>query len=262
MTNEPNENQTPQEQPEANEQAQPAPEQPAPEQPAQPVQETQAPPASPGGEMGKKIQDMANRQVGGFSLCKIIALGGAALLFLSFFLPWWGFSQESKKPDGNITSDVRRAANEELSEAGRDAADYLKMFSSDALIDFGKDMAKDGKASISAYGFDMGRGIVTFIFSFLIAGAVAAVMFVKPIQQFGMFLLLLAGVLALVVFILTLTVWFFSPGDNVNNALGEIDQGVSFGTFVALLGSLGVLAGAGYEGLMGTLGFIKAQKPA
>jgi hypothetical protein len=272
MTNDPNENRGPEEQ---NDQTTPqqgdAPEQAQGQPPQQPEQdqtppagttpetppEPQAPAAAPqagqpaGGEMGKKIEEMANMQIGGFSLCKIVALGGAALLFLSFFLPWWGISMERNENPGDLSREELTDASNEFNEAMKGNRDFYTSVLDD----------DDDDGSQSAFGWDLGRGIVTFIFSFIIAGAVAAVMFVPAVRPFSMFLLLLAGVLAFVVFILTLTVWFGTPGDNVDNVLGEIDQGVSFGTFVALLGSLAVLAGAGYEGVTGLLGFLKA-KPA
>jgi hypothetical protein len=190
--------------------------------------------------MGKKIEEMANMQIGGFSLCKIVALGGAALLFLSFFMPWWGISIERK--GDNATADLAR-------EESLEAARYRAFLG-------GKD-----EISESAWGWDFSRAIVTFVFSFLIAGAVAAVMLVPQIRPYGMFMLLFAACLALVVFIMSLTVWFGTPGDNLTGGGVEVAQGVSVGPFIALLGSLAVLAGAGYEGVIGLLGFLKA-KPA
>jgi hypothetical protein len=231
MTNENNENQTPQDEPQSQPETQ-ASQEPAPQQPAAPVQQTQASTGG-GGEVGKKIQDMANMQVGGFSLCKIIALAGAGLLFLSFFLPWWG--QDAEKIDGG---------NDQLAGLMQEAGPSEDDFSG------------------SAYGWDMGRAITTFIFSFLIAGSVLAVMFVEPVKPYAMFILGFATILAFVVFILTLTVWFGTPGDTIKMPGFEIDRGVSFGTFVALFGALGVLAGAGYEAVMGMMGFFKAQQAA
>ncbi len=267
MTNENNENQTPQDEPQSPPEAQ-ASQEPAPQQPAAPAQQTQAPsPTTGGGDVGKKIQDMANMQVGGFSLCKVVALAGASLLFLSFFLPWWGLSVETKEVKFQDLSEDEKKELEDDSkdyqDAQKDQRDFMEdVFSREDGRDFFEDLQKNNEASISAFGWDLSRGIVTFIFSFLIGGAVAAVMFVKPLQPFGMFVLLLAAILAFVVFILTLTVWFGTPGQNLDNILVEIDQGVSFGTFVALLGALGVLAGAGYEAVMGMMGFFKAQQAA
>lgn len=267
MTNENNENQTPQDEPQSPPETEThASQEPAPQQPAAPVQQTQAPSPGGGGDVGKKIQDMANMQVGGFSLCKIVALGGAALLFLSFFLPWWGISQEEVK-------DVKRSdVQDELKEAndyGTETFDFMgDVFSTKALRKFGEEYGKEKEASLSAFGWNLSRGIVTFIFSFLIAGAIVVTMFVPAVRAFAPFILLVAVILAFVVFILTLTVWFGTPGKDLDyvsmslTEIAEIDQGVSFGTFVAMLGALGVLAGAGYEAVMGMMGFLKAQQSA
>lgn len=212
MTNDPNENRGPEEQndqtapqqgdaPEqaegqppqqpAGEQTPPAgttPETP-PEQPAQSPEPQAGQPA--GGEMGKKIEEMANMQIGGFSLCKIVALGGAALLFLSFFLPWWGISVEERKPGDDVSADARAAARQDRDAARLDAVSYM---SPKQIAELSKDMAKDDKGSLSLYGWNLGGGIVTFIFSLLILGILVALMFVPALKPFAMFGLLLGCV--------------------------------------------------------------------
>ncbi|MFP4353813.1 MAG: hypothetical protein ACLFUJ_01725 [Phycisphaerae bacterium] len=243
-----------------------------------------APPAAPAGDnapardksAGAKAKanefygKATTMQLGGFSLMKIVAAAGGILLFLSFFLPWWGMGLEFDKVDAgdvsNARSEYQKVFDGDASDD--DKADANWVFSV-AGLEEAQEMGKaQGKVnanesvdySWSAFGWDLTRGIVTFIFALEILVLVGLTILIPSARRVGFALLLPAALLAFVVLILTLTVWFGTPGDNEGEKFIDLYAGVSFGTFVAMFGAIGVMVGAGLEGVFSLLGFIKGSK--
>ncbi len=198
-----------------------------------------------------------------------LAMGGAALMLISFFLPWWSIDlSEGKRPKrGELTDEAARkryendlkayqADVEAAGEAMQDGTDFYR----DAISKSAwRGLNKKGGGSASAFGWNVGSGITAFIFSLLVLPMLIVPMFVPILKKWSWAMAMPAAVMGLIAFILAFVFWLSSPGENVS---GLVEQGVSVGPFIALVGGLAVAGGAGLAGVCGLMGFIKGAKTA
>lgn len=171
-----------------------------------------------------------------WSLC-IVA--GAGLLFLAFFVPWWGIEIDRGK---DASASERREANE-VQE--RNAFWYLQHVRPVSKLD-----DADG---VTLWGWNTGTGITGLVFVILLLPiAVLPLCFklLRPWAWVGRFLAALAGCVMLVMF----AVWFF--GAPSKNASPILYQGLYLGPYLAFLaGGVLVLTGVA-GGAMGLVAFI------
>ena len=182
-------------------------------------------------------------------------LAGAGLVFLAFFLPWWGLTgvPEDRPGMGN-TAQVK---SPEL--LAKNAAWYAKYTvwdrfqnQRDSMLDAARqgENVKIEQVSISLHGWDIGPGVVAFIYFFLVVAIVLGPVFVPMLRPGAWMGYLVSAVVYAGVFGATLISWVIcSPGQDVE---GQLAQGVSVGVWLALFGSV-LAAGAG--GMAGLKGF-------
>jgi len=223
-----------------------------------------APPPGPvlaGGLVGAKA--------GGLSMLKLGVMIGAFLMFLSFFLPWWGIDLGYTPPKQGCTAEQTQKDGDERKELGEVIEEngefYDKVLSKDQIRKLVENSGKavngqKGNWSGSAFGFDFGRGVVSFIFGLLVLALVTPLLFVKFLQKWAWTVMLPAAVMGLVCLILALTVWIGTPGKDVSGATVKWSQGVSIGPFIAMPGAALMAAAAALDGAFGLIGFIRGLK--
>ncbi|MEI7836033.1 MAG: hypothetical protein WCK05_06435 [Planctomycetota bacterium] len=182
-------------------------------------------------------------------------LAGAMLLFVAFFMPWWGLTgmPDDRPGFGNVAQvKVPGLLAKNASWYATYAVWDRFQKQRDATLDAarqGEDV-KIGQVSISLHGWDTGPGVVAFIFFFLAVAIVLGPMFVPVLRPVAWVGYLASGLAYSGVFLATVIGWLFcSPGENV---AGQLAQGVSVGVWFALFGSaLAAAAGtkAGLKGL-------------
>ncbi|TFG87538.1 MAG: hypothetical protein E4H18_03425 [Hyphomicrobiales bacterium] len=221
-------------------------------------------------------------------LWRFVAMGGAALMILSFFLPWWSIDffelKRPQRPELDRAAAMSSAGRETYEDAQKDyekkLAEYKKVDEAfdkqmeslqQATVDtqlFAVDVLSRKaitklnpreKGSATAFGWGPGSGIVTFIFGLIILPLMLVPMFVSILKKWSWAMSMPAAVLGLVVLILSVVFWIGSPGENVS---GMVEQGVSIGPFVALAGGLAAAGGAALTGICGLMGFLKGLKAA
>jgi len=172
------------------------------------------------------------------SLFQLIQLGGAAVLVLAMFLPYWSMT-------GTNDPDADRSDGEEISEILEDNRDwYEDHISKKKLRDYqkgGMGLGKDESVSLTIWGFSTATGWIGFFFGLLIATGVLLPLFIAPLQSWDWILALVAAGLALLVFIMSLLWLLGSPGADVPPIFS---QGNSLGPYVVFLASAAVIAGA------------------
>lgn len=184
-------------------------------------------------------------------------LAGAGLLFLAFFLPWWGLRgvPEDRLLAGDGASKVQKVRAENAPWYATYAVWDKFQKERDSLLDAarkGQDVQLD-QVSVSLFGWNTGPGVVAFIFFFLVIAFVLGPMFVPVLRPVAWIGYLASGVVYAGVFGMTVIRWVIcTPGQDVE---GLLVQGVSVGVWFALLGS--VLASAA-----GTMAGLKALKGA
>jgi hypothetical protein len=185
---------------------------------------------------------------------------GVLLMFLSFFLPWWGVDLHTKAvADVRQQQPMQRDADE-FSRIWKQNDDFYKSMLSDGQRKGWDEFVeaplnRDNSFSTSLFGWDFARGIVTFVLSILAAVLIASQLLVPVLRRGGFALLLSAAALGLVVFILALTVWAGTPGED-SGQLWRIAQGVSAGPILALFGGVVLSAAGGAGGAQGLMGLL------
>ncbi|MBI5725813.1 MAG: hypothetical protein HZA50_17770 [Planctomycetes bacterium] len=233
---------------------------------------------APAAQPGQFLQPgkLPGLNVGGLPILKLAICAGAFLMFLSFFLPWWGAAVTTRSWRDN---DANRQ-NENTQKAGKDLDDFKAAVEGDnefhesvlsksqnerglKVIEDWRREGKAGQSSASAFGWDFARGIVTFIFGLLILLVTVPQLFLRFLARWGWTALLPSAAMGLVVFILALTVWFGTPGRDFKGTYITFVQGVSIGSFLALAGSVFVTAAAAMDGIAGLLRWIRSlNQPA
>jgi hypothetical protein len=216
------------------------------------------------------------------NLWAIILMSTCGVMFVAFFMPWWGMTQKitgpPKRPQG-FDAETRKAYQEALKERQdkrakvvkvlrRNSSWYRNKIGDDRLEDFQStlsDGAKDSsdggsfQATLRLWGWNTGIGITAFVFSLVLLPVAIVPMFVQLLRSWiwiGYFVVAVSG---LVLFILSLVWYFSSPGENVS---GQLWQGVGWypGPYLEILGSLATLAVGVLGGVFGLLSFLKGLK--
>ena len=187
-----------------------------------------------------------------------VGLGSAVVLLVAFFLPWWGISFGSEK-------DFEKMGAEEVMKKGPEAASAIdesflnKMWSEKEREEIAKNAKKDEGLTLTAFGWKFGTGLTGLIFGFLLIGAFLPGRFVPAVAKWEWAGALVAAVLGLILFILSLIVIFGTPGKNVEPFLS---QGISIGPILCLLASLGTIAAGVMVALPAVKGLVKKAKSA
>jgi len=220
---------------------------------------------------------------------KIIGLGGAFIMVVSFFMPWWGMDISYTIPKENDDKE-RKAFDKEckefMSAQKENSSWYIDSISEKNAKTWGEKVAGmfmgggrigrlrglDGdedvaatqpgettKASISSFGWKFAGGILAFIFGLVLMALTIPQLFVKILQRWGWTGTLPAAAMALVVFILGLVFWIASPGKDVSGTLIKFSQGVSIGPFLAFAGGAIATAACTMDGLSGLFAFVRKK---
>lgn len=173
----------------------------------------------------------------------LLMIAGAGLLFLAFFVPWWGIEIESGE-------DASRKEREEASEVqDENFFWYLQHVRPVSKIN-----DSDG---VTLWGWNTGTGITGLVFVFLIlplAILPLCINALKPWAWIGRFLVAIAGCVMLVMF----AIWFFgAPSKNVSPVLS---QGLYLGPYVVFLAAVALLLSGVVGGTLGLVAFLNEFK--
>lgn len=181
----------------------------------------------------------------------ILILVGGAILFLSFFMPWWGYTWEA--PDKDDLKRLSRA----IKTVNKSEDWYDDHGVTEGLEDEREDDNDADEISVWVWGWNSGIGITTFVFSFAVLPLAIVPMFVVPAQKWAWTGSFVCAIFGLVTFILFL-VWFFSsPSENVSPILA---QGVMLGAYMSFIAALLLLTGGIMDGINGVKTVVKARK--
>jgi hypothetical protein len=237
------------------------PDAPTPEEPAN-TSETSPPPAGESivdkvaaDETVQQVRKMAEANDG--MLPKLALIAGGALLFISFFLPWWTFAIEMDQPEG---LDDAKAYGEEMKDFGeimRDNRDFYR--------DLDADEPDEGE-TWWGMGWDFGTGITAFIFSFfvMLAGAASLLIgkLVPAAKKFAWAPTILSALLGFVILLLDVIFILATPGENFSGDFIELDQGISLAPLLVFPVALVVIGASALIALPGLMGLLKGAKPA
>jgi hypothetical protein len=219
-------------------------------------------PTEAAGDPVQQVRKLAEANEG--KLLKLALVAGAAVFFVSFFLPWWTLSAEVDRPKDPSADDAKLLAEEEkeFSDALEDGEDFKEdSFDRRDGLDFYKDLQDEGEASLWGMGWDFGTGITAFIFSFLIVGLAAASlllpMALPSVKPYTWAPLLAAAVLGFIVLLLDVIFIIASPGDNMGGEFHELDQGISIAPLLVFPAAIVVVAAGGIGGVMGLMTMLK-----
>lgn len=181
----------------------------------------------------------------------ILILAGGAILFLSFFMPWWGYSWEN--PDKDSVKKLARAI-----KAVNKSDDWYDDHNVNEAIEDEREDDKDAdEISVWLWGWNSGIGITVFVFSFAVLPLAIVPMFVAPVQKWAWTGSIVCAVFGLITFILFL-VWFFgSPSENVSPILS---QGVLLGAYMSFIAAVLLLTGGIMDGINGVKTIVKTRK--
>jgi hypothetical protein len=200
---------------------------------------------------------------------KFVAMGGALLMVVSFFLPWWGASFTRTVPNGARQIQKSWDEADEFAQTVKDD----KQFHEDAWTDKQKNEQKNKfvqpddrpqpgdtiKWSGSAFGWRFASGIMSFIFGLVLMALIVPQLFVKVLQRWGWTGLLPGAAMALVVFILALVFWIACPGKGYPGTFFRFSQGSSVGPFLALGGALAAAGMCAVDGILGLTAFVRRR---
>lgn len=190
-------------------------------------------------------------------------LAGAFLLFVAFFLPWWGLTGVPEDRPG-FGNGVQVKTPDLLTKNAEWYARYAVwdrfQKQRDAMLNAARE-GEDvnvGRVSISLFGRNTGTGVVAFIYSFLAVAIVIGPVFVPVLRPGTWAGYLASAVICAGIFLSTLIEWVFcSPGQDVE---GQLSQGISIGVWFALIGSAVVVAAGTMAGLKGLRGFLAGMQ--
>ncbi|MBL9081274.1 MAG: hypothetical protein JNK76_05680 [Planctomycetales bacterium] len=194
---------------------------------------------------------------------------GAALIVVAFLLPWWAVSKYrvSEQRGVNLADPAAREAivkdlsPEELQEYNSRVLGYEAAWMANRNLNaefyvasLGKDYdsnlrnqenvtLRSGKLSL--HGWSHARGWFGVIFVFVGVGLYFAAQMVPALSPWSWAVPWVWALLAMVYEILVISFYFGVPDRNGDGYA----QGISLGTYLALLGGLTALAGAVFEGM-------------
>lgn len=184
-------------------------------------------------------------------------LGGAFLLFVAFFLPWWSMSL-NESPEKLSGEKDMKAAFEAAAKLGTVMNDRREWYQSH----FDRRDRSDRDKGISLFGWNTATGITAFIFTFFVAAFVLGPMFVPVIRPYAWIGYLVSAIMYFIIFLLSTIGWLMcSPGTDVPPMMS---QGISIGVWFAMIGSAVVTAAGAMLGAKGLINVIKGiqHKPA
>ena len=194
---------------------------------------------------------------GNATLFAYAGLGGAFLLLLAFFLPWWGISMCSEAEGEKAMKDMKpEDAMATFAEMGKavDTAFLESKWSKDEVKKMETKRGKDERFSLTAFGWKFGTGVTGLIFGLLLVGIFLPGRFVPMVAKFEWIGGLVAVVLGLILFIMSLVVIFGTPGKDVPPFFS---QGISIGPILVLLASLVTMAAGALFALPNVLALVK-----
>jgi len=223
----------------------------APPEPTPPLPSGAAAPAGPP-PMAVGPAKVPGGRFAEMSLWRYLIIAGGGLMFLTFFMPWWGISTESDPGKISGMDDV-----EKMAKKGTDALEVW-MKGAEWYRDHLDSVPRPGsKDSETLWGWSTGTGVTGFILSFFILAIGIVPMFVKAVRPWAFFGSFAAAIMGLILFIFSLTWMFGAPWKNVSPLLA---QGKIIGPYLFLLACLAVLAGAVTDTVFGTMGFVARLK--
>ncbi len=175
-----------------------------------------------------------------------LAAIGAVIMFASFFVPWWSMSIDISNPEK--APPMVKKEMEQVGRLDRNEAFYMKHI---LLRDFWENSffglgPKSIHNSVMLFGWSFATGILSLIFSLLVAGAISTPLFVRQVQKWAWARALPSAALCVVILIMSFVFWLATPGGGTATIL---PQGVSVGPFLALGGNVGsVRRGHGRRG--------------
>lgn len=191
-------------------------------------------------------------------LWSILTFAAAGLLFLAFFVPWWGFTLKNLDD-----KDVGKATQKDIDRVMNDSMRWMEdNLSSKKRDELGQEIVgvmfgKEEKASVIEWGWSTGTGVMGLIFVFLIVPVALVPLIVKPLESWawiGRFAVAIPGLIMLIMFL----VWFFgAPSKNVSPVMS---QGLYFGPYMIFLAGGLLFFGGLAGGLLGLLEFLKERK--
>lgn len=220
-------------------------------------------------------------------ILKIVGLVGALAIVVSFMVPWWSADMNYTAPKGAAApnrgayGDFNAGLGEESQKVQKDFKEFTDATEKDEKFyrdvqdeDDRKETAKamdkfpfeSASFSFSAFGWDVSRGIVSFIFGLVALLSLAAVLvlqfFLPFARRWGWTLEGFCVLLGLTVAILGLTAWLGLPGKDFAGTYIKFSQGISAGPIMALAGGLLMVGGAGLSGLAGLQNMLRSRKAA
>jgi predicted Zn finger-like uncharacterized protein len=178
-----------------------------------------------------------------------LAASGAAIMFVSFFVPWWSmriYYPYLDPPSASLEREMRLAGK----ILDQNEAFLIKhSISPTDFFDF-KSLHKGMYGSVRLFGWNFATGIVSLVFSLLVAGfflsllvagAISTPLFVRQVRKWAWTGALPAAGLCAVILIMSFVFWLATPGESTATILS---QGASVGPFLALGGSMLALFGA------------------
>jgi len=218
----------------------------------------------------------------------ILLLAACGMLFLAFFMPWWGITVTAPAPPS------RPKDNQAMGDYQKDLADWQESMTKAAkhldkherkqrsllgdeywrekqkefrekVQEQTREAAKGESAksvSITArvWGFNwVGVAVTGLVFSIVLLPVAIVPMFVRLLRSWIWIGYFVAAVCGLVLFILSLVWYFSSPGANLAR---HVAQGVGWypGPYLEILGSLTTLVTGILGGVFGLLSFLKELK--
>lgn len=221
-------------------------------------------------------------------LWAVILLSACGMMFVAFFMPWWGITvtipAPPSRPKDNAAMEDYRKDSTEWRKTKSDIDKHLRKYERkhrailgeeywqekrNELRKKGSEVARDvsqgepaSSISITArvWGFNfVGVALTAFIFSLLLLPVAVVPMFWRLMRSWMWIGYFVAAVAGLVLFILSLVWYFSSPGANLSS---YVSQGVGWypGPYLEIFGSLATLVVGVLGGVFGLLSFLEELK--
>jgi ABC-type multidrug transport system fused ATPase/permease subunit len=222
------------------------------------------------------------------NLWAIILMSGCGMMFLAFFMPWWGITIDVPAPptrpkDQQAMGDFQKDAKDwgkKMSDIGKHLKKYERKHKAILGESYWKEKENETKewgqeqqvavqkgestssfsSTARVWGFNfVGVALTGFIFSIVLLPVAIVPMFVKLLRNWMWIGYFVAAVVGLVMFILSLVWYFSSPGENLSS---YVKQGVGWypGPYLEILGTLATLTVGVLGGVFGLLSFLKGLK--
>ncbi len=144
------------------------------------------------------------------------------IMFASFFVPWWSMSIDISNPE-KASPMVKRGNGAGGKILDRNEAFYMKHI---LLRDFWENSffglgPKSIHNSVMLFGWSFATGILSLIFSLLVAGAISTPLFVRQVQKWAGPVLPSAA-LCVVILIMSFVFWLATPGGGTATILSQV----------------------------------------